>query len=189
MADSEEAGPLKYIRVGILIPDPCFFAAYVVGKIMRSGATYKLTIRINMFWIRKEVPIYEDVKRFENARVRFTTTKSQVRHIMQFIRITGVTRFEDITEDLILAYSQSAKYSLNRESEQLEVNHSLLLFMRQKRLEERFLLKRDRRGRPAKELRNAEMILLRAKNYTYDDIAARYKMNKKTVYEIINRKI
>lgn len=147
---------------------------------------YKVKIDIHMFWIRRKNPLHKDIEAFALSRQQYFSTTNQVKYLYDFVNTTGIQKYEDITEEDIYTYCRSLDIIIVRPSERVQIVQALFLFMRYKKVTLGRMNKRGR-GRPQKIKRNEDIIALRQQKFTYDDIATHYKLNKRTVYDIVNR--
>lgn len=140
-----------------------------------------------MFWKKRKCPIEQDILDFATNRRHYGTTNTQVVYIRQFVKTIGVQKFEDIHETDIDSYLDSIKNTIVRESERIQIAQSLFLFLRFKKIHLLQTATKQGRGRPENTQRNYAIVALRQLQYTYDEIARKYKLNKRTVYDIVKR--
>jgi IS30 family transposase len=140
-----------------------------------------------MIWIKRKSPIQKEVAEFAISRRRYLTTQNHVRYLLDFIKVVGIDKYEDLNELDIESYLNSVNQSVSRESERLQIGQALFLFLKFKKLQGAETFEKRGRGRPEKISRNEGMFLLRQKKYSYEEIAREYNLHKTTVFNIVKR--
>lgn len=170
-------------RRSVVLPNPLHYIKKGVNKVRH----YKISIELNMLWIKRDCPIEREIVDFGKSRRHYTTTQNHLYYLRTFIKVTGIREYEQLQESDIESYLHSINTSVVRESERIGIAQALFLFLRFKKLKTIRGQEKRGRGRPEKEQRNFEIFVLRQKKYTYDEIARQHRLNKSTVYEIIKR--
>ncbi len=170
---------IKYLK----LPNPCFYMKYMLDHVK----AYKLTLSIYMLWTKRNCPIERDIAEFGISRRHYFTTQNHLNYLRTFIKVTGITHYEDLNEADIESYIRSINSSVTRESERIGIAQALFLFLRYKKLKSIRGEEKRSRGRPEKQNRNFEIFVLRQKKYTYEEIAREHRLNKSTVYNIVKR--
>lgn len=154
---------------------------------VKKQKDYQLNFTINMFWKRRKSPIEKDIAEFGEMRKMYITTHAHVEHIRTFMKVTGINKYEDITEQDIDGYLSAIHSSVHRESERIEIAQALFLFLRFKKLQLLNNQPKRGRGRPEKKERNYAIMALRQLKYTYAEIAKEKTLSKNTIYKIVQR--
>lgn len=174
----------------ILLPNPCFFTIHMVSHVKN----YKLKIKITMFWVnRSKTPIQQEIEEFGAARKKYSTINSQLKHLYEFVKITGIRSFDDVTQIDIDAYNESVRQTINSEYLQSVAIQAVQLFMKYRNINKKRMAVK-KRGRPEKLKRNEDIMALREMRdgsgnhkYSYSMIGKKYKISKVTVFTIVKR--
>lgn len=173
-----------------------FFYSLDKPKIMIRLSILRLTVVINMFFVikRNKNPLTALMEKFLLSRKGmygpFTTNQHHKKHIEQFIKVMGVSHFEDITDDSIKTYIESVRKSQPSSIEPLHAATAINLFRQFYEKKEKRDQQHKRVGRPPKEERNMRLVTLRKGDPTYWTIKAlaeEFKITKRAVWEILDR--
>lgn len=148
-----------------------------------------------MFWVnRTKTPIQQEIDEFAESRKKYVTTSSQIKHLYDFIKLSGIQSFDDVTPIDIDSYNASIRETMHSEYLQNVAIQAVQLFMKYRKIKLQKENQKKRRGRPAKVKRNENILALRdmkdedgKPKYSLSMIGKKYHLSKVTVFGIIKR--